>query len=674
MSFAFLQDLVLILAAAILIIFISHRIKLPPVVGLLVTGILIGPGGFSLVHDSEAIDVLAEIGVVMLLFMIGLEFTLERLKRIQRYFWLGGGLQVVSTIALAALLFGLAGVPAKEAFFFGFLVSLSSTAVVLKSLADRGETDSPQGRIALGILIFQDLAIVPMVALVPVLADVRSGPLAAVLGRFLLSTAAIAAVFIVGRTVIPRLLHAVVATRIREVFLLASLFLCLGTALLTSSLGLSLALGAFLAGVIISESEYSHQVVSDILPFKDVFNSLFFISIGMLLHTDILWRNGPTVAELVLAILVVKIAIVFLVVRFLGYGGRIALIAALSLAQIGEFSFVLAGVGRTQGLLDESAFQIFLASSILTILLTPLLIGNAPRMAVRCESLFRWKKRDEAPSLESRNACANHVIVAGFGLNGRNLAHVLKEAGIPYVILDLNPETYRKAVAAGEPIIFGDVSSPTILREAGIGAARGIVFAISDPATTRRGVKAARALRKDDFFIIVRTRYASEVDELYRLGADDIIPEEFETSIEIFTRVLGKFHIPRNIIDAQIKILRGECYGVLRGTCELIRPTVERIADFLSAGTAETFYVTQGSWPTGKTLGDIDLRGRTGVTVIAVVRGDESFTSPGADFKLESGDTLVLVANHRDMDRAFVYLETGVADRERGTIPEPPET
>ena len=520
MSFAFLQDFVLILAAAVLIIFVSHRIKLPPVVGFLVTGILIGPGGFSLIRDSEAIDTLAEIGVVMLLFLIGLEFTFDRLKRIQRYFWLGGGLQVIATIALAALLFGLAGISVKEAFFFGFLVSLSSTAVVLKSLADRGETDSPQGRIALGILIFQDLAIVPMIALVPVLSDARSGSLAAVLGRFLLSTAAIAAVFIVGRTVLPRLLHAVVATRIREIFLITSVFLCLGTACSRPLLGLSLALGAFLAGVIISESEYSHQVVSDILPFKDVFNSLFFISIGMLLHTDVLWRSGLTVAELVLAILFVKITVVFLTVRFLGYGGRIALIAALSLAQIGEFSFVLAGVGRTNGLLPENAFQIFLASSILTLLLTPLLIRVAPGLALRGERAFGWKRRPSDADQAARSGRANHVIVAGFGLNGRNLAHVLQEAGIGYVILDLNPETYRRAVEAREPIIFGDVSSPTILREAGIATARGIVFAISDPATTRRGVKAARALGNEDLFIIVRTRYASEIDELYRLGAE----------------------------------------------------------------------------------------------------------------------------------------------------------
>jgi monovalent cation:H+ antiporter-2, CPA2 family len=660
MSIDILDNLVLLLAAAVLVIYVSHRIKLPPVVGFLLTGVLIGPGGLSLIRDSAAIDVLAEIGVVMLLFMIGLEFTPERLKRIQRNFWLGGGLQVVLTIAAASLLFFFAGVPDREALFFGFLVSLSSTAVVLKSLADRGETDAPQGRIALGILIFQDLAVVPMIALAPVLAGIRSAAPAAVLGRFLLSGAVIAVVFVAGRTVMPRLLHAVVATRIREVFLIASLFLCLGMAWLTSLLGLSLALGAFLAGVIISESQYSHQIVSDILPFKDVFNSLFFISIGMLLHTDVLWANGPTVAGLVPLILVLKIVVVFLTVRILGFGARIAFISALALAQIGEFAFVLAGVGRTHGLLPERAFQIFLAASILTILATPLLIRMGPGLAARGERVFRWRKRGSDEAESGAAVHANHVVVAGFGLNGRNLAHVLKEAGIAYVILDINPDTFRKASTEGEPIIFGDVSSTTILREAGIQTARGIVFAISDPATTRRGVRAARALNRE-LFIIVRTRYASEIDELYRLGADDVIPEEFETSIEIFTRVLGKYHIPRNIIDAQIRVLRGECYGMLRGTCEITKPSVERIADFLSAGTAETFYISKDAWPAGMLLKEIGFRTKTGATVIAVVRGDESFASPGADFRVESGDTLVLVANHRDMDRAFAFLTTGAS-------------
>jgi CPA2 family monovalent cation:H+ antiporter-2 len=662
MNLMILRELVILLAASILIILISQRIKLPPVVGFLLTGVLIGPGGFSLVKDIETIDILAEIGVVMLLFMIGLEFTLDRLKRIQRNFWAGGGLQVLLTTSAAILILYFLNVPVKDAVFYGFLISLSSTAVVLKILSDRGETDAPQGRISLGILIFQDMAIVPMIALVPVLGNIRSASPLAILSRFLLSGGAIAAVFAVARYLMPRILHLVVRTRIREIFLITSLFICLGMASLTSSLGLSLALGAFLAGVIISESEYSHQVVSDILPFKDVFNSLFFISIGMLLNTGVVWSSKFLVLGLVLSILVLKASIVVLTVRILGYGSRISLITGLALAQIGEFSFVLASVGRANGLLPGNIFQVFLASSILTILATPFLIQVAPSLAAKTERAFRWKDRVPESGEKAIRAFQDHVIIAGYGLNGRNLAHVLKEAGISYVILELNPETVRTATAAGEPLVFGDTSSRTILKAARIERARSMVFAISDPATTRRGVRAAREMNPD-LFIIVRTRYASEINELYSLGANDVIPEEFETSIEIFTRVLDKYYIPRNIIDAQVKVLRGECYGLLRGTCEAVKPSVERIADFLSAGTAETFYVVKGSWPAGKTLRTINLRKKTGATVIAVVRGEESFASPGAEFTIEAGDTLVLVANHRDMNSAFCFLTSGEPDK-----------
>jgi CPA2 family monovalent cation:H+ antiporter-2 len=654
-----LQELVIILAVSVFIVFISQKVKLPSVVGFLLTGVLIGPGGLSLVKDTATVNVLAEIGVVMLLFTIGLEFEPARLKRIQRYFWAGGGLQVLlTTAACTGILTAFFGLIFREALFYGFLVSLSSTAVVLKIMGDRGETDSPQGRISLGVLIFQDIAIVPMLALVPVLADAGGVSAGAIALRFGLSTGAIAAVFFPARLIMPRVFHLVVKTRIREVFLITSLFICLGMALLTSSLGLSLALGAFLAGVLIAESEYSHQVVSDILPFKDVFNSLFFISVGMLLDVGAVWEFKLTVLGLVAAVLLLKFSVVVLTVRLLGYGSRIAVLTGLALAQIGEFSFVLAGVGRANGFLAGDVFQAFIASSILTILATPFLIRASPGLADRGARTFRWKKRLVEDAAKPGCDLSDHVIIAGFGLNGHNLAHVLKEAGIPYVILELNPVTVRKAAVEGELIIFGDVSSPTILEEARIRRAKSIVFAISDPEMTRRGVKAARALNPD-VFVIVRTRYASEVDDLLKLGASDVIPEEFETSIEIFTRVLERYHVPRNIVDAQIRVFRGECYGMLRGSCSIVRPTAERIADLLAAGTAETFFVGQDSWPAGKTLGALDLRGRTGATVIAVVRGEESFTSPGADFEILEQDTLVLVASHRDIDRAISYLTAG---------------
>jgi len=657
-----LEELVIVLAASVLVIYLSHKVKLPSVVGFLLTGVLIGPGGLSLVKRAGTIDILAEIGVVMLLFTIGLEFSPERLKKIQRNFWAGGGLQVsLTTAACIALLVAVLGIAWRQALFYGFLVSLSSTAVVLKILKDRVETDSPQGRISLGVLIFQDIAIVPMIALVPVLANTGRVSPGTIVMRFGLSAAVIGTVFAVARYLMPRVLHVVVRTRIREVFLITALFICLGMALLTSSLGLSLALGAFLAGVLIAESAYSHQVVSDILPFKDVFNSLFFISVGMLLDTGAVWRFKLVVLGLVAAIILLKFAVVVLTVAVLGYAGRIALVTGLALAQIGEFSFVLAGVGRDNGLLEGNVFQAFIASSILTILATPFLIQLSPALAERSQRAFGWKARTPDRGGSSGRDLDGHVIVAGFGLNGRNLAHVLKEAGIPYVILELNPVTVRSATAEGEPIIFGDVSSRSILEEARARQAKGIVFAISDPQMTRRGVRAVREINPD-MFIIVRTRYAAEIDDLLALGAGDVIPEEFETSIEIFTRVLDKYHVPRNVIDAQVKVLRGECYGMLRGSCSAIRPSAERISDLLAAGTAETYFVGGGAWPAGKTLGELDLRVRTGATVIAVVRSRDSFVSPGPDFEIKAMDTLVLVASQRDIDRAFVYLTVGATD------------
>ncbi len=664
MDLLILKDLVVVLAASVLIIYVCHKLKLPSVVGFLLTGVLIGPGGLSLVKNGGTVRTLAEIGVVMLLFTIGLEFEPARLKRIRRNFLMGGSLQLGLTIVVCvAILTGVLGLSFREALFYGFLISLSSTAVVLKILGDRGETDSPQGRISLGILIFQDLAIVPMIALVPVLVNAGTVSAVAIAVRFALSAAAVAGVFVLARFLMPFVLNVVVRTRVREVFLIATLFLCLGMALLTSSLGLSLALGAFLAGVLLAESAYSHQVVSDILPFKDVFNSLFFIAVGMLLDLGAVGRFLPLVLVLVAAVLIVKTFAVVMTVGILGYGPRVAVVTGLALAQIGEFSFVLAGVGRANGFLAGDIFQAFIASSILTILATPFFIKASPKLADFGSRKLHWKKRVE--ERKPSRGLEGHLIIAGYGLNGKNLAHVLKEAGIPYVILELNPVAVREAAAEGEPIIYGDVSRRTILEEAGIGRAKGIVFAISDPLMTQRGVKAVKTINPE-VFVIVRTRYASEIDLLLGLGADDVIPEEFETSIEIFTRVLEKYHIPRNLVEAQVKVLRGECYGMLRGACDAIRPVTERIADLLAAGTAETYFVGRGAWPAGRTLGNLDLRGRTGSTVIAVVRGEESFTSPGADFKIEEQDMLVLVASHRDIDRAFSYLATGDWDGPSG--------
>ena len=652
-----LGELVVVLGASVLIVYVFQKLNLSSVVGFLLTGMLIGPSVLALVDNTVMISLLAEIGVAMLLFTIGLELSLEHLKQMGKTFWLGGGTQVFLTLLVAFGVLRLLGLPSEKAILFGFLLTHTSTTVLLKISSDRGEVDTPPVRIALGISIFQDISFVPMLALLPVLAASGAVSLGLVSLRLVLSLAALAGVFIAARVVMPKVLFWIVSTRARELFILSSLFVCLGMALLSSMLGMSLALGAFLAGIIISESDYSHQVVSDILPFKHVFSGLFFISIGMLLDIRGALLNWKLIPLLLAAAVAIKLLTGFVSVRALKFPPSIAFLSGLGLVPIGEFSFVLAMVSRGMGILSDRLFQAFITTSILTILITPILLGNARPLSVKLGRLFKWRTASAEPGIRGREL-DGHVIIAGYGLNGRNLAKVLKEAGLAYVILELNPETVRSAAAGGEPIVFGDVSSPAILREVCVDKAKIMVFAISDPETARRGVRAAREMNRD-LFIIVRTRYASEVDELIGLGADDVVPEEFETSIEIFTRCLDRFHIPPNIIDAQVKVLRSESYGLLRGTCQAFRPAAERITDLLSAGTAETFYVGKGTWPAGKTLKDIGLREVTGATVLAVVRGEESFTSPGGEFTVEAGDTLILVANHKDMDGAFNYLKSG---------------
>lgn len=654
MNIPILEELIIILAASLLVIFISQKLRLPVVTGFLVTGIIIGPSGLKLVKNLRSIDSLAEIGVVMLLFTIGLEFSLRRLKEIRKNFFFGGSLQVLATTVGVIFFLQFFHLSLFQSLFYGFLISLSSTAVVLKIYSDRGELDSPHGKIALAILLFQDFGLVPMIILTPLLGENSFSSLWEILLRFSIGALVLGVVILFARHLMPCLLHLIVRTRVREAFLFTSLFLCLGMAYLTFAFDFSLALGAFIAGIILSESEYSHQVVSDILPYKDLFSSLFFVSVGMLLNLKFAWGEKLFILALAASIFFLKAIVLFLILMAMKQIARVALLVSFALAQIGEFSFVLARVGKSYGLIPENLFQGFIASSILTIIATPLLIQLSPLLAQRIEKIRPKKTASLIPALRVSENLVNHVIIAGFGLNGQNLARVLKGTGIPYAILDLNPETVKKAHQEGEPILFGDISNREILKLANIQKAKVIVFAISDPGATRRGVKIAKELNPD-LYIIVRTRYVTEIDELYKLGANQVIPEEFETSIEIFTRTLEEFHIPRNLIDAQTKIIRSERYEMFRGPSKTPR-SLEKIMDLLAAGTADTFYINKDSPAAGKSLGELNLRKETGATVIAIVRGEKSFTGPPVEFKIEEGDTLVLVGSHQDMDRAFRFL------------------
>ena len=447
----------------------------------------------------------------------------------------------------------------------------------------------------------------------------------------------------------PKILYQLAHLRIREAFTIGTVLLLLGTAYLTHALGLSFAIGAFIAGVILSDSDFSHQVTSEILPLKDIFNSIFFVSIGLLLNINFVFGSLGLIALVVISVILFKSLLIFIIIRVLKYPVRTAVLTGLALAQVGEFSFVLAQEGLTYHLLESNLYNIFLASSIFTMLLTPLILQLAPFLANKVVNI-------SPISADIKKAKFNdHVIIAGFGLNGRNLARVLKEAGIPYVVIELNPQTIKEGKSAGENMIYGDITKEEILIHAGIKTARVIVFAISDPPSTKTALKIAKSFNHT-IKAIVRTRYINEIEELILLGADEIIPEEFETSLQIFAKVLEKYHLPLNIIMKQVSILRGESYSLLRKEKADVNSFIH-LDEILAAGLTSTYYLNEDNYHNGMTLEQLNLRKRTDATIIAIVRGNQTISNPSAKDTIESNDTLVITGNHKSVDLAFSLLD-----------------
>jgi CPA2 family monovalent cation:H+ antiporter-2 len=642
MDFLALRDLVIIFGLSIGILLLSHRLRLPAIVGLLLTGVIVGPYGLRLVHDIEVVESLAEVGVVLLLFTIGIEFSLHALISLKRIVGIAGTLQVGLSMASAYTVARLLGRSDGEAVLWGFLVALSSTAIVLKLLGERGETDSPHGRIAVGVLILQDLSVVPMMFVLPLLAGPAAGSEAALEWVIAKAVAMVAVVLISARMVIPPLLHQVVRTRSHELFVLSIVVICFGTAWLTSLAGLSLALGAFVAGILISESDYGQQALADVLPLRDVFSSLFFVSVGMLLNVEFALQHAVIIGLIVVGIVLGKCVTGAVATLAMSYPLRTAVLTSLALAQIGEFSFVLARAGMVAGLIDEEMYQVFVAAAVITMLVAPFLLRVAPIVADSAAQLplARWLPGRPQPEAEVQEMpLKDHVVIAGFGLNGRNVARALAAAHIPYLVLEMNPETVRVERRKGIPIAYGDASQEAVLRHAGIETARVAVVAISDAAATRRVVELARRLNPA-VYLIARTRYSQEVRPLSVLGANEAIPEEFETSIEIFARVLRRYLVPREDIERQIASIREDDYEMLRQ----LRPpplALHEIQRHLADLEVETFRIEAEAPAVGRTLAELHLRRQLGITVLAIQRDGETLTNPWGGTSLQAGDLVI---------------------------------
>ena len=666
-DYSVLSNLLLIYAVSIAVVFVFHQFRLPSIAGFLVAGALIGPHGLNLISDIATVQVLAEIGIVLLLFTIGIEFSLVQLASLRQTLLVAAPIQVGGVITIAWLIGTLAGVPTAQAVFWGFLLSLSSTAIVLKALAATGDGDSPHGRATVGILVFQDIAVVPMILLTPILANPSGGSLTPVLLSLGKSILVVACIVAAAWYLVPRILEHIVRSRSRELFLLTIIVMCLGIAWLTSLGGLSLALGAFIAGLVISESEYSHQATAEVLPFRDSFNSLFFVSIGILMDWRILLEYPVVVTSLLVVVLLVKFVSGAAAVLAISLPPRAAIMTGVALAQVGEFSFILAQVGLEDKLLSGPPYQIFLAVSVCSMIITPLLMQLSPHLARRVEAfqrLHHWfpgKTTAHVLEAEGRHLrIKDHVIIVGYGLNGRNLARVLSETEVPYIALDLDGDTVRREAQHGLPLYYGDATNPNVLRHVKIEDARVLVVAISDPFMTRRAVQVARGLNPK-IHIVVRTRYLRELEELHQLGVDDVVPEEFETSIEIFALVLRTYNMPPDFVMRKAEQVRREGYALLR------RSELPEMAHHLRGGTlaeveVETCRIEAQSPAEGKTIGQLALRHRAGVSIIAFTRNGVTESNPAEKTVLTAGDVVVLLGTHEQIRRAMGYILTNQPD------------
>ena len=647
MTTPLLTDAVIIIGLSVLALLLFRKIKVPAILAFFITGLLAGPHGLGLVPIEE-VNVLAEMGVIFLLFTIGIEFSLEKFSQIKRYVLIGGSLQLIFTLAAVYFICLISGFNTSESIFIGLLISFSSTAVVLRLLQEKDQIYSIHGQIALGILIFQDIAVVLVLLFTPLLAGVSTGVFNNIPALIAMGIGLVCFTIVSTKWAVPWLIHSIARFKNRELFVLTIILICFGVTWITSSIGLSTALGAFLAGLIISNTDYSHQALGNILPFKDIFMSFFFVSIGMLLNIGFIIDHILIIALIAILAILLKSIMAGITTGLLGLSFRVMILVGLLLSQIGEFSFILAATGLQLGLITQEYFQIFLAVSVITMSLTPFVMAAAPRISNYSERLplpERLKHGFYPFPSQPEEVLTDHLIIVGFGVNGKNMAKAASKAKIPYVIVEINPEIVRNEKAHGESIHFGDAAHETVLENINIKEAKIMVVAISDAVGTNKIIDIAKKLNPN-IYIIVRTRYIRDMDSLYQMGADEVIPEEFETSIEIFSKVLEKYNVPSRKINDFIHEIRADGYEMFRTISN-----DQFITSTLNEGQyVEITSITLSSASEGKTIRELIKNYE--LEVVAVMRGYKTYKNVDGDLKLVRGD-MVIVSGEKEQLAKF---------------------
>ena len=651
MALTILKNIVIIFALSTFVNYLFTKIKVPTILGYLLTGVLVGPSMLGIISSHDDIELIAEIGVVMLLFSIGLEFSLNHLLKIRKIVFLGGFLQLAFTVLVTLFIARGYDIDWRGALFIGFLTALSSTAVVLKILQERSELTSNYGRTVLGILIFQDLLLVPMLLFTPMLGGQVTDQGHQLVMLILKALFIIGFIYIGNKWLMPKLLHAIAMTRNQELFMMSILLICLSVALLTSELGMSLAFGAFLAGLMISDSQYSHSAFGNLVPLKDFFASFFFISIGILLNLDFVFDHAWLVVLTVIIVIFFKTLMASGTAFLLGHTFRGTIMVGFALSQVGEFSFILAKMGMDYAIISTFHYQLFIAVAVISMSFTPLLMQvsrpfsnlllKLPLPGKLVEGIFPLPQVD-IPEFR------NHLVFIGKDSRALNLSVMAKQMNLPYISIVFDPDSVRKRQLKGEMVIYGDAINEPILQKAHTDKADIVVISIGNLITSMAVIDKVRNINPHAY-IIVRAKKVEDIEELYNIGASKVLPEEFETSLELFDQVLAKLLIPRKEINSVIARIRDDNYGIFRE--KETRSDLSALKNYANIEITAV-RVDDRSPVIGRSLVEMQFRNTFGVTIAALLRKKVLLDNPDPETIFEKGDLVYIMGRSEQIANA----------------------
>lgn len=652
---AFLGDIVIILAVTLVVARLFLVLRAPSIIGFILAGIAIGPHAGKLIVQED-VGELAELGLILLLFIIGLELSPKPLLRMGKNLLAASSFQIVTTAVVAScgvLLF--TNLSIAPVLILGIAIALSSTAIVLKQLSDMGATDTLRGMIVTGILLVQDVLVIGIMLFLPFFSVEPGVEWKDSAQTTLIGLVGIAVLTTVGRFLLPVFLKHVVRPGGKEFVTLFAVLMAFGGAWVAGAAGWSLPLGACIAGLLLAGTDLRHQLAASVLPFRDVFNALFFVSLGMLFDPAVALAYALPLALAIVATLVIKVSLCTMGVAAAKWPLIIAFQVGLGLCTVSEFGYVLVNEADKLGLVPPDLLDVFIVYALGTMMTGSMLIPLSQPLAAFFTRFIRPESAQLPAETGEESSKRNHVVIVGYGINGQNLVRVLHATGIPHVVIEMNPSLAHDAEEEeAAEVICGDGCRLSVLQHAGLATAGALVVAINDPQATRRVVSQARLLRPD-LYVLARTHFDSDIDDLYALGAERVISEDFETSIEIAAQVLKKMDVPDNVVTGQIATLRAGRYGMLR-SLPTDNETLDDLAKFLQTTATRTHYLAKESSACGKTIAVVNLRAESGVTIIAVVRNGKPTTNPPADFELGAGDVLVLVGSHQQLDVADKLL------------------